>query len=162
MAPRYTLQSRAAAPTDIHRTVPGVLAFLGLLVCLCCGVGCAAVPTPATSARATPAVSAHATTTLSSGGIVLQDSGRGSKSTARFTVHGVLQLSWTCQQPGTILHIQVSNLATGEPDTSFQHIMYTCPNSGGSDSILYHGSGTFYLAVAGNLDWTLTITDIPG
>jgi len=154
------MQSRAATPTDIHRTVPGVLAFLGLLACLCFGIGCAATSASATSARATPAVSAKATTTLSSH-IVLQDSGRGSKSTARFTVHGVWQLSWTCQQRGTVLHIQVSNLATGEPDTSFQHIMYTCPKSGGSDSILYHGSGTFYLAVAGDLDWTITITDIP-
>jgi len=160
MALEHPMQSRAAAPTDIHRKVPGVVAFLGLLVCLCCGVGCAATSASATSARATPTVSAKATTTPSSH-IVLQDSGRGSKSTARFTVHGVWQLSWTCQQPGTVLHIQVSNLATGEPDTTFQHIMYTCPNNGGGDSILYHGSGTFYLAVAGDLDWTLTITDIP-
>jgi hypothetical protein len=59
------------------------------------------------------------------------------------------------------LHIQVSNLATGEPDTTFQHIMYTCPKNGGGDSILYHGSGTFYLAVASDLDWTITVTDIP-
>jgi len=149
---------QTAHTTEIHHAVSQLVAFLGLLVCLCCGVGCAATSASATSARVTPAP--HATATPSSH-IVLQDSGRGSKSTARFTVHGVWQLSWTCQQPGAVLHIQVSNLATGAPDTTFQHIMYTCPNNGGSDSILYHGSGTFYLAVGGDLDWTLTVTDIP-
>jgi hypothetical protein len=144
------LQPRTAEPTGAHRTLPGVFAFFGLLACLCFGVGCATTRAP------------HATATSSpSSRIILQDSGHTNKSTARFTVRGAWQLSWTCQHPGTVLHIQVSNLATGEPDTSFQHIMYACPKNGGGDSILYHGSGTFYLAVASDLAWTITITDIP-
>lgn len=90
--------------------------------------------------------------------IVLTVSGNGEKTTAAFTVRGTWQVEWTCS--GDIL-IQFYDTQTNDYAVNLDDIQYSCPASGGGDTSIMHGSGTYYLSVMGGDAWGITVTDLP-
>lgn len=97
--------------------------------------------------------------------VVLTVSGNGNKTTSSFTVHGTWRMSWTCDNGGepsyTTLGIGIYDAATSDYASNIDGVGYTCPATGGGDSSTFHTGGTFYLSIVADVNYTITVTDLP-
>ena len=107
-------------------------------------------PTPVPIATATPNY------------VIFQVSGNGDKSTDSFTVHGKWRLSWICSGGGSVLAISIMDASTNNYAYGLDGTDYTCPSGGGGDSSTYHQGGTLFFSIIADVDYTITVTDLPG
>ncbi len=168
--------------------IGGVVAILLLASCACCGtiglVGALNQPkaaatnqatstsgitqataTPATAAatqtnQATQAPQATDTTAPASNPVVLHLKGTGDKQSSTFTVADTWTVAWTCSG-GSTLYIEVYNAGDNSLDFG-DSVTYDCPSGHtGSDSTVFHDSGTFYLSIIGTSQtYDITVTDM--
>ncbi|HEX6540660.1 MAG TPA: hypothetical protein VF040_02810 [Ktedonobacterales bacterium] len=111
------------------------------------------------SVQAQPTATSAPIPTATPSAVVLHVSGNGSKTTASFAVHGTWQVDWACN--GGALLIQFHDAHTNDYALNLDDIQYDCPDNGGRDTSVMHGSGTYYLSVMGGDGWDITVTDLP-
>lgn len=163
--------------------IGGVVAVLLIASCGCCGaiglVGALTTPktTPTTVAQASATntiTQAHVQptattapqptakpTAVPTSDIVLHLKGTGDKQSSTFTVADTWTVAWTCSG-GSTLYIEVYN--AGDNSLNFaDSVTYDCPSGhNGSDSTVFHDSGTFYLSIIGTSQtYDITVTDTP-
>ena len=107
-------------------------------------------PTPIPIATATPNY------------VIFRVSGNGNKSTDSFTVHGKWRLSWVCSGGGSVLAISIMDASTNNYANGLGGTDYSCPPGGGGDNSTYHQGGTLFFSIIADVDYTITVTDLPG
>jgi hypothetical protein len=159
--PRGGIGGRFQRQSQGAKVVYILLATFVVLFCSCsaCLVGAARLGVISST---TDSITFDNSGVPASGVTVLTVSGTGDETTKVFHVNGDWTVKWTCNNSGVgDWPFAIFIYPTDENALSFDTLAGSCASGKHTDQAEEHQTGDFYLKIAGDIPWSITIIDQP-